>query len=90
VDQLLLTYGLFYKIVATSGYSGYTFSHYESLFPTRDFIPFVWSGLYQLVTCVKGIRVCALHCVRAVTSIHITLEVFGVDTTLSESRILYH
>jgi len=25
------------------------------------------SGLYQLVIRVKGIRVCALHCVREVT-----------------------
>jgi len=58
-------------------YSGYIFSHYESLFPTRDCNPFVRSGLYQLVIRVKGIRVCALHCVRAVTSIRIAFEVLS-------------
>jgi len=46
-------------------YSGFTFSHYDLPFPTRYCIPFVRSGLYQLVICVKGIRVCALHCVCA-------------------------
>jgi len=46
--------------------SGYNFSHYESPFPTRDYIPYVRFGLYQLVTRVKGICVRALHCVRAV------------------------
>ena len=66
-------------------YSGYTFSHYESPFPTRDGIPLVRSSLYQLVIRVKGIPVCALHCVRAATSIRIAFEVFGVDTTFSES-----
>ena len=66
-------------------YSGYTFSHYESPFPTRDGIPLVRSSLYQLVIRVKGILVCALHCVRAATSIRIAFEVFGVDTTFSES-----
>jgi len=35
-------------------YSGYTFSNYESPFPTRDCIPYVRSGLYQLVIRVKG------------------------------------
>jgi len=35
-------------------YSGYTFSHFESRFPTRDCIPFVRSGLSQLVIRVKG------------------------------------
>jgi len=49
-------------------YSGFNFSHYESPFPTRDFIRYVRSGLYQLVIRVKGIRVCALHCVREVPS----------------------
>jgi len=52
-------------------YSGYTFLHYELPFPTRVCIPFVRSGLYQLVIRVKGIHVCALHCVRASTSIRI-------------------
>jgi len=46
-------------------YSGFTFSHYDLPFPTRYCIPYVRSGLYQLVIRVKGIRVCALHCVRA-------------------------
>ena len=46
-------------------YSGYTFSHYDLLFPTRYCIPYVRSGLYQHVICVKGIRVCALNCVCA-------------------------
>jgi len=35
----------------------------------HDCIPFVRSGLYQLVIRVKGIPACAFHCVRAVTSI---------------------
>jgi len=52
----------------SSYYSGYTFLHYESPFPACDYIPYVRSGLYQLVIRVKRIRVCALHCVRAVTS----------------------
>jgi len=52
-------------------HSGFTFSHYDLTFPTRYCIPFVRFGLYQLVICVKGIRVCALNCVRAVTSIRI-------------------
>jgi len=46
-------------------YSGFNFSHYELPFPTRYCIPYVRSGLYQLVIRVKGFRVCALHCVRA-------------------------
>jgi len=58
-------------------YSGFTFSHYELPFPTRYCIPYVRSGLYQLIICVKGIRVCALHCVRAVTSIRIAFEVLS-------------
>jgi len=59
--------------------------------PTRDCIPYMRSGLYQLVICVKGIRVCALHCVRAVTSIRTAFEVFsiGVDITFRESVWLY-
>ena len=56
-------------------YSAYTFSHYKSPFPTRDCIPYVRSGLYEVVTRVEGIRVCALQCVRAVTSIRIAFEV---------------
>ena len=45
------------------------------------------SGLFQLVICVKGIHVCALHCVREVTSIRIAFVVFGMDTTLSEIQV---
>jgi len=52
-------------------YSGFTFSHYESPFPALACIPLVRSCLYQLVIRVKEIRVCALHCVRAATSIRI-------------------
>ena len=37
-------------------YSGFTFSHYDLPFPTRYCSPYVRSGLYQLVICVKGIR----------------------------------
>ena len=47
-------------------YSGFNFSHYDLPFPTRCCIPYVKSGLYQLVIHVKGIRVRALHCVGAV------------------------
>ena len=69
-------------------YSWFTFSHYELPSPTRD-RPYVRSGLYQLVICVKEIRGCAVYCVREVTSFRIAFEVFGVDTTLSMSPVLY-
>jgi len=51
-------------------HSGFTFSHYELPFPTRDCNPWaaVTSALYQPVIRVKVIRVCVLHCIRAVTS----------------------
>ena len=58
-------------------YSGLTFSHYEWPFPSRDCIPYVRSGLYQLVMRVKVIHVCALHCVRAITSIRMAFEVLS-------------
>jgi len=38
-------------------YSGFTFSHYDLPFPTRCCIPYLRSGLYQLVIRVKGFRV---------------------------------
>ena len=50
-------------------YSGYTFSHSDLPFPARCCIPYVRSGLCQLVIRVKGFRVCALHCDLAITSI---------------------
>ena len=47
-------------------YSGFNFSHYDLPFPTRYCIPYVRSGLYQLVIRVKGFRVSAhdldTHC----------------------------
>ena len=47
-------------------YSGFNFSHYDLPFPTRYYIPYVRSGLYQLVIRVKGFRVSAhdldTHC----------------------------
>jgi len=69
--------------------SGFTFSHYDLLFPTRYCVPYVRSGLYQLVICVKGIRVCALQCVRAVTSISHYFRSFRRGHHVSESRVLY-
>ena len=49
-------------------YSGFTFSHYDLPFPTRYCIPYVRSGLYQLVIRFKGFRVSAddldSHCIR--------------------------
>ena len=42
-----------------------TFRITNCRFPTRDCIPYVRSGLSQLVIRVKGFRVCALHCGRA-------------------------
>ena len=48
-------------------YSGFTFSHYDLPFPTRYCIPYVRSGLYQLVIRVKGFRVCELYCDLAIT-----------------------
>ena len=68
------------------------FSHYESPFPTRDCIPYVRSGLYRLVIRVKGIRVCALHCVREVTSFSHCFRsfvLFGVDTTFQRAEFVY-
>ena len=38
-------------------------------FPPRYCIPYMRSSLYQLVVCIKGFCVCALHCVHAITSI---------------------
>ena len=65
--------------------SGFTFSHYDLLFPTRYCIPYVRSGLYQLVICVKGIRVCELHwvCAWPRFALRISVLSMGVDTTLS-------
>jgi len=64
-------------------YSGFTFSQYDLPFPTRYCIPYVRSGLYQLVIRVKGFRVCALYCVREITSITHCIRFcpVGVDTT---------
>jgi len=64
-------------------YSGFNFSHYELPFPNRNCIPYVRSGLYQLVIRVKGIPVCAIHCVREVTSFRIAFEVFSIGVLLS-------
>jgi len=66
-----LTAPLFQRMQAVPKYSGFTFSHYELPFPAHYYIPYMRSGLYQLVIRVKGIRVCALHCVREVTSLRI-------------------
>jgi len=73
------------------GYSGFNVSHYKLPFPTRDCVPYVRFGLYQLFIHVKEIHVCALHCVRVVTSFRIAFEVLsiGMDTTLSVSRVVY-
>jgi len=47
-------------------YGGFYFSHYDLPFTTRYCIPYVRSGLYQLVIGVKGFRVSAhdldTHC----------------------------
>ena len=50
-------------------YSGFNFSHSDLPFHTRYCIPYMRSGLYQLVIRVKGFRVCALHCDLAITLI---------------------
>jgi len=72
------------------GIVDFAFSYYELPLPTRDCIPHVRSGLYQLVISVKGIRVCALHCVRAVTSFSTAFEVLSIGvTTFFVSRVLY-
>ena len=65
-------------------YCGFAFSHYDLPFPTRCCIPFVRSGLYQLVIRVKGIRVSA-HDLDS----HYSVLSIGVHTTLSESRVVY-
>jgi len=75
-------------------YSGFNFSHSDLPFPTRCCIPYVRSGLYQLVIRVKGFRVC---CVQAPLqprnnldyALHYSVLSIGVDTTLSGSRVLY-
>jgi len=53
-------------------------------------MPYVRSGLYQLVIRVKGFRVCALHGIRAATSFRTAFEVLSicVDITFSESSFL--
>ena len=65
-------------------YSGFSFSHYDLPFPTRYGIPYVRSGLYQLVIRVKGFRVSA-HDLDS----HLSVLSIGVDTTLSLSRAVY-
>jgi len=64
-------------------YSEFNFSHSDLPFPTRCCIPYVRSGLYQLVIRVKGFRVSAHD-----LDLHSVLSI-GVDTTLSESRVVY-
>ena len=64
-------------------YSGFNFSHSDLPFPTRCCIPYVRSGLYQLVIRVKGFRVSAHD-----LDLHSVLSI-GVDTTLSVSRVVY-
>ena len=59
-------------------YSGFNFSHSDLPFPTRCCIPYVRSGLYQLVIRIKGFRVSA-HDLDS----HSVLS-NGVDTTLLE------
>jgi len=51
--------GSFDVKTAQCNYSGFNFSHYDLPFPTRYCIPYVRSGLYQLVIRVKGFRVSA-------------------------------
>jgi len=67
-------------------YSGFNFSHYDLPFPTRYSIPYVRSGLYQLVIRVKGFRVSAHDLDYA---LHYSVLSIGVDTTLSVSRVVY-
>jgi len=69
-----------------------TFRITNCRFPTRDCIPYVRSGLSQLVIRIKGFRVCALHCVRAITSIshlHSKFCPFRRGHHVSVSRVLY-
>ena len=55
-----------HRFLIQCNYSGFNFSHYDLPFPTRYCIPYVRSGLYQLVIPVKGFRVSAhdldTHC----------------------------
>ena len=60
-------------------HSGFNFSHSDLPFPTRCCIPYVRSGLYQLVMRVKGFRVSAHD-----LDWHSVLSI-DVNTTLSES-----
>jgi len=53
-------------------------------FPTRYCIPFMRSGLYQLVIRVKWFRVSG-HDLDS----HYSFLSIGVDTTLSESWVVY-
>jgi len=69
-------------------YSGFTFSHYDLPFPTRYCIPYVRSGLFQLVIRVKGFRVCALHCVCAWPRFAFGF-VHRRGHHVSESRVMY-
>ena len=57
-----------FSVLGAFLYSGFNFSHYDLPFPTGYCIPYVRSGLYQLVIRVKGFRVSAhdldSHCIR--------------------------
>jgi len=63
-------------------YSGFTFSHYDFPFPTRYCIPYVRSGLCQLVIRVKGFRL-SVHDLDSYSVLSI-----GVDTTFSVSQVV--
>ena len=79
-------------------YSGFTFSHYDLPFPTRYCIPYVRSGLYQLVIRVKGFRVSAhdldSHCIRFYPSAwtprfqRVELCITSARTTLAVSAVV--
>jgi len=84
LDSVLLPIVIKPKVVTeVQQYSGFNFSHYDLPFPTRCCIPFVRSGLYQLVMSVKGFRVSAHY-----LDSHSVLSI-GVDTTFLVSRVVY-
>ena len=78
-------------------YSGFNFSYFDLPFPTRYCIPFVRSGLYQLVIPVKGFRVSAhdldSHCIRFCPSAwtprfrRVELCIANARTTLAFSAV---
>ena len=102
LDTFRRKYSKMYSLLAPFAtclcrYSGFNFSHYDLPFPTRYCIPYMRSGLYQLVIRVKGFRVSAhdldSHCIRFCPSAwtprfeRVELCIASARTTLAVSAV---